>query len=151
MNVKLRPTSEEDLDFVVSAEGDPDVAPFIIRWPRSRHEAALTDHSVVHRVVESPDGGRVGFAILVRGALGPSVEFLRLVVTERGLGYGRGAVKAAKQLAFDGLGCDRLWLDVFDDNERARSLYASEGFKEVGTGDPVPGRRPLLVMEARRS
>jgi diamine N-acetyltransferase len=33
---------------------------------------------------------------------------------------------------FEEYGAHRLWLDVFDDNQRARYFYKSVGFKEEG-------------------
>lgn len=37
-----------------------------------------------------------------------------------------------KQICFEILGFHRLWLDVYDDNERAIKLYESEGFVKEG-------------------
>jgi RimJ/RimL family protein N-acetyltransferase len=41
-----------------------------------------------------------------------SVEFRRIIVTEKNKGYGREALRLIKQLAFERLNAHRLWLDV---------------------------------------
>jgi mannose-6-phosphate isomerase-like protein (cupin superfamily) len=61
-----------------------------------------------------------------------SVEFRRLVITDKGCGFGRAAVKLVKKLAFEKMQAHRLWLDVKTQNCRARRLYESEGFVVEG-------------------
>jgi diamine N-acetyltransferase len=62
-----------------------------------------------------------------------SIEFMRIVVTDKGQGYGRAAVRAIKRQAFDTLSAHRLWLDVKEHNTRARAVYEKEGFRYEGT------------------
>jgi diamine N-acetyltransferase len=131
--VRLRPTTDADLDFVVNAESDPDTGPFIIQWPRHRHATALGDPDIAHRIAEDEAQNSVGFVIL--GGLTnahASIEFRRIVVVRKGTGYGRAIVRAVRELAFDELRAHRLWLDVKAHNSRARALYKSEGFTEEG-------------------
>jgi diamine N-acetyltransferase len=131
--VRLRPTGEGDLDFVVNAESDPDNRPFIIQWPRDRHAMALGDPDIAHRIAEDEGQNPVGFAILsgLKSA-DSNIEFRRVVVVQKGKGYGRSIVRAVIDLAFKELHAHRLWLDVKVHNTRARALYKSEGFSEEG-------------------
>jgi diamine N-acetyltransferase len=121
---------EEDLAFIAAAELAEENAPYVTAWPESRHREALGEAGTIYFVLRSPpDARRVGFAIL-RGADSPhrSIELLRLVVTEKGRGHGRTALRLIKRFVFGQLGAHRLWLDVLDNNERAQTLYRSEGF-----------------------
>lgn len=131
--VRLRPTTDADLDFVVNAESDPDTSPFIIPWPRHRHAMTLGDVDIAHRIAEDEARSPVGF-VIVAGLTNPdsSIEFRRIVVARKGKGYGRLTVRAVKELAFNDLHAHRLWLDVKEQNVRARALYTSEGFSEEG-------------------
>ena len=58
---------------------------------------------------------------------------MRIVVTDKGKGYGRAAVSAIKHHAFDELSAHRLWLDVKEQNTRARAVYEKESFRYEGT------------------
>jgi diamine N-acetyltransferase len=134
VSVRLRPTTPEDLDFVLEAERDPDNARFILPWSKDQHARALADPDVAHRIIEhGGPGDPVGFVLLL-GLLSPhgSLEFRRIVVSAKGRGLGRAAVLAVKRLAFEEHQAHRLWLDVKAFNARARHLYASEGFVEEG-------------------
>ena len=155
MPVRLRPTTEADLDFVLKAESDPDTQPFIIPWTRGRHAVALRDTDIAHRIGDDDTRNAVGFVIL--GGLtneNSSIEFRRIVVAEKGRGYGRAMVRAVRELAFNELGAHRLWLDVKAHNERARTLYRSEGFVEEGVLREclrgAEGYESLVVMSLLR-
>ncbi len=135
MEVELRQTALNDLPYVYSAERDDDTSRFINVWPEDEHRAALRDEDIQHLIVESElHAQRIGFVILA-GLQGEnrSIEFMRIVVTEKGQGYGRATLRAVKRHAFDTLSAHRLWLDVKAQNTRARGLYTQEGFRCEGT------------------
>jgi diamine N-acetyltransferase len=134
MDIKLRPTVQRDVDYVCSAEQDDANARFIAPWPEAKHRAALADPDLKHFIVEAKDNHeRVGFVILagIAGA-NRSIEFMRIVITEKGKGYGGAAVREVKHYSFVCLAAHRLWLDVKESNTRAQTIYAREGFRYEG-------------------
>jgi RimJ/RimL family protein N-acetyltransferase len=133
-NVLLRPTTTADLDFVLAAESAAENREFILPWPRDQHLAAINSTASAHRIVEDETSGQpVGYLILLGlGGIHRSIEFRRVVVTAKGCGYGRAAVRMVKTFAFAELAAHRLWLDVKEFNHRARRLYESEGFTVEG-------------------
>jgi len=132
--VRLRPTMQSDLTYVVSLENDPENLPFITPWERTQHEAAIRFPDFRHFIIEGGEGlDAVGFLILIGcRSRHQSLELKRMVVQGKGAGYGRGALRVAKKVAFDDLGAHRLWLDVKTHNTRAKALYDSEGFVVEG-------------------
>lgn len=129
--LRLRPTDEDDLDYVVAAEADPDNSPFLAPSPHDEHLGFLRDSRQRHLIAEA-GGRRVGFALLRLHPEDRAVELRRLAVTEKRRGYGRAALRLTIQRAFDEHEAHRLWLDVKPHNERALSLYRSAGFVEEG-------------------
>ena len=132
--LRLRPTMLSDLDFVTSVEHDSRNLPFITPWERTQHEGAVRFPDFRHFIVEGgEDYAPIGFVIL-QGCRNPhrSVELKRLVLQQKGQGYGRACVRLLKQMAFRDLHAHRFWLDVKQLNTRALALYASEGFVEEG-------------------
>jgi diamine N-acetyltransferase len=133
--VRLRPTMQSDLPYVLSLEQDADNLPFITPWDRTQHEAAIRFPDFRHFVIEGgEDLQAVGFLILV-GCRSPhqSLELKRMVVHSKGAGFGRAALRVAKRVAFDDLKAHRFWLDVKLRNTRAKAFYDSEGFVVEGT------------------
>ncbi|MGB3493818.1 MAG: GNAT family protein [Elainellaceae cyanobacterium] len=150
-NLTLRPTVDADLDFVMAAEGHPDNRPFVGQWSRQEHADACTDPDHRHYILHGDQNAgsnpkslqanvdpvvtaRVGY-LMMQGMTDPhlTLQIRRIVVTEKGKGYGRMALRLAKQIAFEKFSTHRLWLDVKTHNPRARHLYESEGFVYEGT------------------
>jgi RimJ/RimL family protein N-acetyltransferase len=134
VRVRLRPTMQSDIDFVLSLEQDPDNLPFITPWERTQHEAAIRFPDFRHFIIEAGSAlAAAGFVILIGcRSQHRALELKRMVVQRKGQGCGRAALRVAKKVAFDDLGAHRLWLDVKKRNVRAKALYDSEGFVVEG-------------------
>jgi diamine N-acetyltransferase len=132
--VRLRPTMQSDLEYVLSLEQDPENLPFITPWERTQHEAAIRFPDFRHFIVEAGPGlDAAGFLILIGcRSQNLSLELKRMVVQNKGQGFGRAALRVTKKVAFDDLGAHRFWLDVKRRNKRAKALYDSEGFVVEG-------------------
>jgi len=52
---------------------------------------------------------------------------------DTGHGHGYDALRALIDFGFGELRLERIWLDVYDDNERARRVYQRVGFVHEGT------------------
>lgn len=131
---RLRWAVEADLNWILSLEARPDFAPYIFRWPRERHKEGLANPDMGYLIAEDADGTPVGYAILAGlRSEARSIELGRMAVGEPGRGNGPAMLSEIIDLAFGELGANRLWLDVFDDNQRARRMYRAAGFVEEGT------------------
>jgi RimJ/RimL family protein N-acetyltransferase len=131
VNYTLRQAREADLDWIVSLERREDFAPFICRWPREVHTRNLSDADMLYLLAVDPHGQNVAFVILAGlRSVARSIELVRIVVNRPGTGVGKPLLRRVINLAFNDLNANRLWLDVFDDNDRARHVYQSVGFKE---------------------
>jgi RimJ/RimL family protein N-acetyltransferase len=128
--VRLRPTMQSDLAFVLSLERDPENLPYITPWERIQHEAAIRFPDFRHFIIEAGEGLEPGGFLILVGCRNQhlSIELKRMVVRDKNQGFGRAALRVAKKLAFDDLGAHRFWLDVKKRNTRAKALYDSEGF-----------------------
>jgi RimJ/RimL family protein N-acetyltransferase len=134
MTIVCRATRSADLPSVLALETSSDNAPWVLPWPEARHRDALSNPDMRHvMIAAAADGRTLGYAIIA-GLQNPhrSVELVRLVIGVKRQGWGRAALRALTTKAFAEWGAHRFWLDVFSDNERARSLYRAEGFTEEG-------------------
>jgi diamine N-acetyltransferase len=150
----LRPTTADDLDFVFESESAPPNRRYVIPWTREQHEAALKDANLQHWVVESDRP--LGYLILA-GIQNPnqSVEMRRIVITAKGRGYGRRAIKLSIGYIFDELQAHRFWVEVKDFDVRTLHLYRSLGFAEEGklreSYKGPQGFESLVVLSMLRS
>ena len=129
----LRPATTNDIPQIAALERNPASSNFVGRWPEERHLATLANPDARYFVVDSPGGGIGAFALL-RGLqeASRSIEFKRIVVATPGQGLGRRIVSELIRIVFDDLGAHRFYLDVYEDNARARHIYESLGFVYEG-------------------
>jgi diamine N-acetyltransferase len=132
MPIHLRPTTPQDLDFVLIAENHPDNRNFVSQWTREQHEQTIADPNALHFIIEA-EGAIAGYTML-HGLTDPnqSLCIQRLVITQKGNGYGKATLRLLQKRAFEDWHAHRLWLDVKDYNHRARQVYESVGFQLEG-------------------
>ncbi|WP_187434350.1 GNAT family N-acetyltransferase [Paenibacillus methanolicus] len=127
----LRRTHPQDISAILEMERHPDNERFVHQWEPEEHMAAVRSERHLHIVIENLSGRPIGY--MIAAGFQPEsdeMELIRLVVGEKGKGYGKEALKLIMGLVFRELNKKRLWLDVRASNERARNLYVSVGFYE---------------------
>lgn len=127
MKLSVEAVREEDLPAIVGIER----AAFSDPWSLQSFRDAL-EHPAVHFVAARTDDGLV-VGYVVAWLVADEGEIANLAVTPEVWGSGVGArlLDAALHEAAD-RGVVNVYLEVRDSNERARRLYRSRGFEEVG-------------------
>lgn len=128
------PTQIEDLDKIVEMESDRENSKFVYNWDKETHKQVIDSENWMHVFIRKKGCQNIIGYILLDGINSEhdTIELTRVVINEKGKGYGRQSIRVIKKLCFEILGCHRLWLDVFDYNSRAIELYKSEGFIQEG-------------------
>jgi diamine N-acetyltransferase len=137
----LRPATLADIAAIAALERLPESTRYVGQWSEERHRANLASTDARYLVSDAESNGAgessapklCAFAIL-RGLAETSraIELKRLVVHPPSQGLGRQILAELLRIAFEELDAHRFFLDVFDDNARARHLYQSLGFVEEG-------------------
>lgn len=129
----LRTATPADLDFVVATERLPGYELLTARWSRDEHAAALARDDTRYLIGSRPGAGPEGFAIL-QPLRDPheGAKLKRICVTRPGSGFGQPFLAAVIDSVFATTDNERLWLDVFTHNERARHAYRRVGMREDG-------------------
>jgi RimJ/RimL family protein N-acetyltransferase len=146
----LRRAAQTDLAFVLDIEQRFARRGLILSDDADTHQRRMTDSDCGCFIVEE-HGASVGYVIL-RGLTTGSgtIELQRIVIGLPGRGLGSRALRLVIDKVFQEYGARRLWLDVFQHNNRARHVYRKAGFIEEGlvnhaaTGGAQS--RPLVVM-----
>jgi len=133
-DVILRNTRQDDLDFIVGNEQKPDNAQYVGQWTKEQHCNALLQQDILYLMVEDKTTNKTLGYVIIAGLtnLNGNIEFRRIVICDKGKGFGRETLKLVKKIAFGQLKAHRLWLDVRYKNHRAQNLYKSQGFIEEG-------------------
>ena len=132
--VRLRAAEERDLDFILTSEANPENARYIVADSRVYHQDTLDSPAAIHFIVERKDNGKaIGF-LMATGRNSPDHEqyWRRVIINERGKGYGKEAMNLLMAWAFEDAGAHRGWLDCKDYNDRALHVYESLGLQREG-------------------
>jgi RimJ/RimL family protein N-acetyltransferase len=129
----LRLANSSDIPAIVALERKPMAREFVGQWSEERHRATLAGGDARYYVSETDRGEVEAYAVL-RGIeeASHSIELKRIVVAVPERGLGRRILRELTRIAFRELGAHRLFLDVYEDNARARHLYESLGFHYEG-------------------
>jgi RimJ/RimL family protein N-acetyltransferase len=129
----LRQATLDDIPAILALERTPMAREFVGQWSEDRHRTTLVCGDARYFVSETEWGEVQAYAIL-RGINEDSraIELKRIVVAVPERGLGRRILSELIRIAFRELGAHRLFLDVYEDNARARHLYESLGFQYEG-------------------
>jgi RimJ/RimL family protein N-acetyltransferase len=129
----LRPANPGDIPLIVAMERLAEVRNFVGQWSEERHLRSLSSGDARYFVSNLESGELQAYAIL-RGfeEASGSLELKRLVVATPGMGLGRRILKDLMRVVFEEFRAHRMYLDVYEDNLRARHLYESLGFVYEG-------------------
>ena len=148
----LRTASPADLDAVMAMERGPGYEAYVGRSSRAEHEAMLADARYAYLI-----GGKAAFAIVrdVEDVHG-NVYLKRIAVARPGEGEGARFLARVLDWTFARAAPHRFYLDCFDDNFRAQSMYSKLGFTRDGVLreaylDPTGRRRTLVLMALTRN
>ncbi|GGD14260.1 GNAT family N-acetyltransferase [Hyunsoonleella pacifica] len=124
----IRNTVPDDLDKIVVLEKND--SQFVQEYSKAEHQNIIEEEQHLS-IFEKKSEALIGYIILA-GIFSKNkiIEFRRIVVSKKGLGYGKDAIRLIKQICFTQLKAKQIWLDVYEDNLRAIKLYQSLGFKK---------------------
>lgn len=144
-NIRLDDASFDQLPMFAKMEADSDTAKFVTGYSLARHQEEFRKPTVIYKSIMTEHEELVGFVILAKDEDPDAIEFRRIVVSNKGKGIGRAAVRQIDRICTEELDISRIWLDVFEINDRAKNLYESCGYKEFSEADPKSGR--LLIYQ----
>ncbi len=142
--VRLRALELGDLERDFTWINDPDVTRYLeARYPISRAEEErwLRDHppndfaNGVFFAIETKDGVHIGNIDLMRVNPEDRKAGLGIMIGDKEYwsnGYGTDAIVTLLRFGFDEMNLNRVWLHVFDFNQRAQACYKKCGFTEEG-------------------
>jgi RimJ/RimL family protein N-acetyltransferase len=141
--VRLRPVELSDLERDFAWYNDREVTRFLtVRYPislteeeRWLRELPPNTHNDVRFAIETRDGRQIGNVGLHEGRPDDRCCSLGISIGDKGYwsqGYGADAIVTLLRFAFGEMGLNRVWLRVFEENERAIACYEKCGFQTEG-------------------
>ena len=133
----LRPTTTDDLDFILALEHRPDNHGLIGQWAPEEHVQTIARADRRHLLIAADDGTRLGYVIaydVIDEGFGIYIK--RIAVGERSRGIGRTALGQFAELAWV-TRAPLISLAVRTHNERAQRCYRATGFEDWDLETPA--------------
>ena len=125
---------ESDIYPIIEMEQDKENSDFV--WSGTYDEHHQEIHSPEFKLFvfkkKEQTNNIIGFALCKLDFKSEIFELRRIVVTEKGLGYGKEVMRALLKYAFESCAVNRFWLDVYPDNIIGIHLYESLGLHKDG-------------------
>jgi ribosomal-protein-alanine N-acetyltransferase len=125
--LSIAPVREADLGAIATIER----AVFSDPWSERSFREALSQPAIYFAAARSDDGDVLGYVVAWFVADEGQIANLAVAPAGWGAGIGRALLTAALREGVS-RGASDVYLEVRDSNHRARRLYGSCGFKEVG-------------------
>ena len=132
MTLRLYVGGPDDVPSIMRLERTPGYEGLVGRWDQERHLAEIALPS--SRYLLSRESGEADGFVLFQGLDDPNlrVHLKRTAVAEAGRGVGARLLSASIDWLFTATDANRLDLEVFVDNTRARRAYEKLGFLTEG-------------------
>ena len=141
----LRKATQNDIPFILALEAEPKNK-YVHAYSEREHADNLANPEAHYFIAEDSAANPLGFAILFDNEPG-RIEWRRIIVKSPGGGVGKQFMTAVIDY-FQKQGAQSIWLDVYENNARARHVYRSLGFQETNKTSlqGKPGTT-LVIME----
>lgn len=124
---------ETEIPRIIALEEHPENRDYLWIGTIEEHEDEMADPNHLLLVFKEKEDDRiVGYALVRLNPKSEIFELRRIAIDEKRKGYGRESMEALFTLAFEQLGINRFWLDVYPDNVFGINLYESLGMHRDG-------------------
>lgn len=123
----------EDIPAIIALESHKDNRDYLWIGTEEEHREEIEDPNHLLLIFRKKDNSDiVGYALVRLNRKSEIFELRRIAISEKRKGYGREAMEALLKEAFENMGINRFWLDVYPDNVFGINLYESLGMHRDG-------------------
>lgn len=131
--LKIDEAVAADIEMIIEIESHKDNRDFLWIGTVQEHLDEIADPKHMLLVFREKATGEVkGYSLIRLDFKSHIFEVRRIAITDKGKGYGKESMKALIKYAFEETQTNRLWLDVYPDNEIGIKLYESLGMHRDG-------------------
>ena len=120
--------AESEIDEVIGIESHRENRDYLWIGTVDEHKAEIADPNHMLLIFhEKTSGETKGYALVRLNLKSHIFEVRRIAITDKGKGYGKESMSGLIRYAFERTETNRLWLDVYPDNEIGIKMYESLG------------------------
>lgn len=141
--ISLRPSTREELEKFDAMDRQEHARGYVVQTGIETHRQYFDDPCITYLTIEDDRGDYCGYFILVLEPGTGSIEFRRILVDRNRRGVGQAAIIEMEKFCKNAFEIERIWLDVFEDNEIGIHIYEKLGYARFNEASHE-GRRLYL-------
>ncbi|MDW5299895.1 MAG: GNAT family protein [Sedimentibacter sp.] len=124
---------ESDIEAIMEMENEKENRNFVCKGTFEEHKTEIeNDDFYIFVIKQKYNHENVGFILINLDNKSERFELRRIVISKKGMGYGKEVMAALFKFAFEELNMNRFWLDVYPDNSFGIKLYEGVGMHKDG-------------------
>lgn len=129
----IKKATKDNISLIIELENNKDNSSFVWQDDFDTHLKYLNDKNhIVFMIYEKESNDIVGYTLIHVDSNSNIFELRRIIITKKGIGYGKEIMKKLFDYAFNSLNINRFWLDTYPDNKRGIKLYESLNMVKEG-------------------
>lgn len=125
--------NESDIESIVEMENHKDNRDFVWQGTYEEHMFEIESKDCFLFIIKQKENDEtVGYALIRIDNKSEIFELRRIVISKKGMGYGKEVITKLFYFAFEELKMNRFWLDVYPDNIVGIKLYEGVGMHRDG-------------------
>ncbi len=110
----IREAEEQDIETVIQLKSHPENRDYLWIGTYEEHLAEISNPCHLLLMFEEKETGRIiGYALIRLDFKSDVFELRRIAISDKGRGFGKESMKALIAWAFEEIGTNRFWLDVY--------------------------------------
>jgi RimJ/RimL family protein N-acetyltransferase len=132
--ITIRNSKFNELKILFAMGSQDHVGTFLSHKLLETHENDFAINNIIYLSIVSGPGLLAGYIILSKEDESKSVQFKRILIDEKHLGIGQEAILVMERYCVSELNISRIWLDVYENNAKAKYVYEKLGYKQFKEG-----------------
>ena len=145
--ILLRPSTRDELVSFDKMDRQNHAKSFVTQVGIEIHQKYYDNTDVTYLTIENSNGEISGYFVLVTEADKGSLEFRRVLIDQYKRGIGQAAITEMENYCRENFRVDRIWLDVYEDNEIGIHIYEKMGYRQF-KAEREDGRKLLFYEKA---
>jgi len=126
--IELRRTEVKDLTTIHEIGNQEHAQPFLSIKSIADLKTEFTDENTTYLSIINTTDDVLGYFVLIKNQEQYSIQLKRILICMDSLGIGQNALLKLEDYCISVLGVKRIWLDVYDDNNKAVHIYEKLGY-----------------------
>ena len=131
--IELRKTESEELSKLYEIGTQAHAKPFLSAKTMADYKREFVNKNTTYLSIVDTSNNILGYIILAKDQGKNSIQLKRILIGKESFGIGQDTLTKLEQYCIEIMGIKHIWLDVYDNNQKAIHIYEKLGYQLINT------------------